>query len=75
MTVASYFLPESVSEALELLGRHGPDLLVIAGGTVAMPLINEGISLPELVMGLRRAGPRRDRPGRTAGCGSARRRR
>ena len=28
----------------------------MAGGTVAMPLINEGISLPELVMGLRRAG-------------------
>ena len=28
----------------------------MAGGTVAMPLINEGISLPERVMGLRRAG-------------------
>ncbi len=56
MTVTSYFLPRSVPEALDLLQRHGPSLLVMAGGTVAMPLINEGISLPEMVMGLRRAG-------------------
>ncbi|HSK51575.1 MAG TPA: FAD binding domain-containing protein [Clostridia bacterium] len=56
MTVRSYFLPSSVPEALDLLGRHGPELLVLAGGTVAMPLINEGLSLPEAVMGLRRAG-------------------
>ena len=28
----------------------------MAGGTVAMPLINEGISLPERVMSLRGAG-------------------
>lgn len=56
MTVADYYLPGSVPEALGLLGAHGPELLVIAGGTVAMPLINEGISLPTRVMGLRRAG-------------------
>ncbi len=56
MTVSTYFQPASVPEALALLGEHGPDLLVIAGGTVAMPLINEGISLPRLVMGLRRTG-------------------
>jgi aerobic carbon-monoxide dehydrogenase medium subunit len=56
VTVASYFLPHSVPEALDLLARHGPDLLVIAGGTVAMPLINEGVSMPEAVMGLRRTG-------------------
>ncbi|MFI5226401.1 MAG: FAD binding domain-containing protein [Candidatus Limnocylindrales bacterium] len=56
MTVASYFLPRSTTEALDLLAKHGPALLVVAGGTLAMPLINEGISLPELVMGLRRAG-------------------
>lgn len=63
MTVQSYLLPASVPEALALLGDHGPGLLVIAGGTVAMPLLNEGISLPERVMGLRRAGL--DRMGRT----------
>jgi CO/xanthine dehydrogenase FAD-binding subunit len=56
MTVADYYLPTSVPEALGLIGAHGPELLVIAGGTVAMPLINEGISLPLRVMGLRRAG-------------------
>ncbi len=56
MTVSSYFLPTSVPEALGLLERHGPDLLVMAGGTVAMPLINDGLSLPDMVMGLRHAG-------------------
>ena len=56
MTVRTYHLPRSLPEALDLVDRHGPTLLVMAGGTVAMPLINEGISLPEVVMGLRRAG-------------------
>jgi CO/xanthine dehydrogenase FAD-binding subunit len=56
VTVRNYYLPRSVPEALGLLERHGPDLLVMAGGTVAMPLINEGISLPESVMGLRHTG-------------------
>lgn len=56
MTIASYYRPESLTEALDILAARGPDLLVIAGGTIAMPLINEGISLPTEVMGLRRAG-------------------
>jgi CO/xanthine dehydrogenase FAD-binding subunit len=56
VTVSSYFLPTSVPEALGLLERHGPDLLVMAGGTVAMPLINDGLSMPAMVMGLRHAG-------------------
>ena len=56
MTVSTYFQPTSVPEALALLGEHGPDLLVIAGGTIAMQGINDGTSLPRLVMGLRRAG-------------------
>ncbi len=56
MTVATYFQPASVAEALALLGEHGPELLVMAGGTVVMPLVNEGISLPDKVMGLRKAG-------------------
>jgi CO/xanthine dehydrogenase FAD-binding subunit len=56
MTVNRYFLPATREEALDLLARHGPSLLVIAGGTVTMPLINDGLSLPETVMGLRRAG-------------------
>ena len=56
MTVREYLVPSSLSEAIGLLQRHGPDLLVMAGGTVAMPLVNEGISLPERVMSLKRAG-------------------
>lgn len=56
MTVREYLVPRSLPEAIGLLERHGPELLVMAGGTVAMPLINEGISLPEMVMSLRSAG-------------------
>jgi carbon-monoxide dehydrogenase medium subunit len=56
VTVQEYFLPESLEEALALIDEHGPSLLVMAGGTLAMPLINEGVSMPEVVMGLRRAG-------------------
>jgi CO/xanthine dehydrogenase FAD-binding subunit len=56
VTVSSYFLPRSLTEALDVLERHGPDLLVMAGGTLAMPLINDGLSMPESVIGLRRAG-------------------
>ena len=71
MTVADYYLPTSVPEALGLLAEHGPELLVIAGGTVAMPLINEGISLPVRVMGLRHAGlDRIERDGDTLRIGA-----
>jgi len=56
VTVTDYYLPGSLPEALGLLQAHGPTLLVMAGGTIAMPLVNEGISLPEKVMGLRRTG-------------------
>ena len=55
MTTKEYFLPQSLDEALGTLADH-PDALVMAGGTLAMPLINEGISMPERVMGLRKAG-------------------
>jgi CO/xanthine dehydrogenase FAD-binding subunit len=55
VAVKEYFLPQSVDEAVSLLADHGPELLVMAGGTIAMPLINEGVSLPEKVMGLRQA--------------------
>jgi CO/xanthine dehydrogenase FAD-binding subunit len=56
VTVKAYLLPRSLPEALGMLEQHGLDLLVMAGGTVAMPLINDGISLPTTVMGLRFAG-------------------
>lgn len=56
MTTQSYFRPRSLAEALGLLDEHGPTMLVMAGGTLAMPLINKGISRPEKVLGLRQAG-------------------
>ena len=56
MTVREYLTPRSLPEAIGLLERHGPDLLVMAGGTVVMPLVNEGLSLPERVMSLRATG-------------------
>ena len=56
MTVKEYFLPESLEEAFTLLGERGPDLLVMAGGTIAMMRMNEGHLLPNQVMGLRRVG-------------------
>jgi aerobic carbon-monoxide dehydrogenase medium subunit len=71
VTVMSYFLPRSVPEALALVETHGPDLLVMAGGTIAMPLINEGLSLPEAVMGLRKVGlDRIERDGGTLRIGA-----
>jgi len=56
VAVKDYYLPQSLAEAVGLLAEHGASLLVMAGGTIAMPLINEGVSLPEKVMGLRQAG-------------------
>lgn len=56
MTVKEYLIPRSLDEATGLLAERGPSLLVMAGGTLAMPLINEGISMPEQVMGLRHVG-------------------
>ncbi|MBX7237531.1 MAG: FAD binding domain-containing protein [Caldilineales bacterium] len=56
MSIQTYFQPRSLAEATSLLAEHGPSLLIMAGGTVVMPLINDGVSTPEKVMGLRQAG-------------------
>jgi carbon-monoxide dehydrogenase medium subunit len=56
VAIENYFQPQSLDEAVHLLAEQGPSLLVMAGGTVAMPLINDGISFPKQVMGLRQAG-------------------
>jgi len=56
VTVSEYFLPESLNEALDLIGEYRSEVLVMGGGTVVMPLINGGISLPKRVLGLRKAG-------------------
>jgi CO/xanthine dehydrogenase FAD-binding subunit len=56
VAIEDYFQPQSLDEAVGLLAEHGPLLLVMAGGTIAMPLINDGISHPKKVMGLRHTG-------------------
>jgi hypothetical protein len=56
VTTQEYFQPQSLEEAVSLLASYSPELLVISGGTIAIPLINEGISRPSMVMSLRRAG-------------------
>ena len=42
MTVRAYLLPRLAARGARPARDHGPDVLVIAGGTVAMPLINDG---------------------------------
>ena len=56
MSIEAYYQPKSLNDAVNLLADHGQTVLVMAGGTIAMPLINEGITHPERVMGLRQAG-------------------
>jgi CO/xanthine dehydrogenase FAD-binding subunit len=56
VTTQYYFQPTSSGEAVDLLEEHGPAVLVLAGGTLAIPLVNEGISMPEKVLSLRKTG-------------------
>jgi CO/xanthine dehydrogenase FAD-binding subunit len=56
VTTQEYFQPQTVEEAVNLLEAYSPELLVIAGGTIAIPLVNEGVSRPSKVMSLRRTG-------------------
>jgi CO/xanthine dehydrogenase FAD-binding subunit len=56
VSIEEYFLPQSIDETISILDSPGQDLLVLAGGTLAMPLINEGISTPQKVVGLKNAG-------------------
>jgi CO/xanthine dehydrogenase FAD-binding subunit len=56
VTVTHYHRPASQAEALGLLAEHGPDLLVMGGGTIVMAMVNEGAPVPPRVMSLRAAG-------------------
>jgi carbon-monoxide dehydrogenase medium subunit len=56
VTVEAYYLPKSLDEALAMLAEDDGSLMVMGGGTVAMPLINEGVSAPEKILGLRQVG-------------------
>jgi CO/xanthine dehydrogenase FAD-binding subunit len=56
VTTQEYFQPQTLEEAVDILAAYAPELLVIGGGTIAIPLVNEGVSRPDRVMSLRRAG-------------------
>jgi carbon-monoxide dehydrogenase medium subunit len=49
-----YHEPASVDEALGLLGTHGEDATVMAGGTALVLLMRQGLVRPAHVVGLRR---------------------
>ncbi len=55
MATKNIFSPDSLEAALDLIDKYGSDLLVIAGGTMAMHLINEGLISPPVVLTLHRA--------------------
>lgn len=55
MATKSIFSPDSLEAALDLIDQYGSDLLVIAGGTMAMHLINEGLISPPVALTLHRA--------------------
>lgn len=51
-----YLTPETLEEALALRAEHGSQSLVMGGGTIVMSMMNEGVSLPDVTIGLKRAG-------------------
>ena len=49
-----YFAPSTVEEALDFLGRYGPDARVLAGGQSLMPLMNLRLVRPGVVIDINR---------------------
>jgi CO/xanthine dehydrogenase FAD-binding subunit len=56
VTTTNFFIPRSIDEAVGLLGQHGPDLVVMGGGTIIMSMVNDGLLFPAKVLSLARAG-------------------
>jgi aerobic carbon-monoxide dehydrogenase medium subunit len=56
VTTTDFFIPRSIDEAVGLLGQHGPDLVVMGGGTIIMSMVNDGLLFPAKAMSLARAG-------------------
>jgi len=56
VSTQEYYRPHSIEEATSLLADQAQGSLILAGGTLAMPLINDGLSMPEQVLGLKEAG-------------------
>jgi len=47
--------PESVEEAIDILTRYGPTAKIYAGGTDLFPRINYRVTLPEVVISLKKS--------------------
>lgn len=56
MPIEKFFAPETIDGALDILNQYGSDALILAGGTMVMPLINEALTSPRVVLSLQRAG-------------------
>lgn len=56
MPIEKFFAPESVDGALDVLNEYGSEALILAGGTMVMPLINEALTSPRVVLSLQRTG-------------------
>lgn len=55
MPTEKIFAPDSLDAALELLNEYGYELLIVAGGTASMALVNQGLTSPRVAMTLNRA--------------------
>ncbi len=51
-----FVAPASVEETLALLGEHGPDASLLAGGQSYLILLRQGLAAPEVLIGLRGVG-------------------
>jgi len=49
-----YYDPDTVEEALELLGHYGDEAKILAGGQSLCPLLNMRLSAPEVLIDLNR---------------------
>lgn len=56
MPIEKFFAPESLDAVLDVLNEYGSDALILAGGTRVMPLLNEALTSPRVVLSLQVAG-------------------
>jgi CO/xanthine dehydrogenase FAD-binding subunit len=49
-----YFAPTDISEALDLLARHGDEAKILAGGQSLMPLMNMRLARPRVLVDINR---------------------
>jgi len=56
MPIEKFFAPETIDGALDVLDEDGSDALILAGGTMVMPLVNEALTSPRVILSLQRAG-------------------